>query len=534
MGRGPGSLAAALLALLVVPSFALAERPLYVADEKAKSVVRVDAGTGVASVVTSGGDFAKPSDLAVDRSGQILVADRDAFGGSGGVIRVDPATGAQAKLSSGGSFKEPRGITVAADGTVLVADRDAFGGSGGVIRVDPATGAQTKLSSGGFFNDPAGIAIAPNGAVLVTDTAGSGKLVRVNPTTGAQAVVTSAGSLDDPYGVEVAGSWGILVADPKAFGGARGVIAVNPATGAQTAVSSGGSFNQPRGVVVLGNADLAVVDSNAFSGAVIRVAQSGGVQTTISAGLPLEAPVGIAIPPDLDGDEVPDYSDNCPAAPNENQADGDRDGVGDACDSRPHQPDPGSGPQVRLGVSVQVAVKRGVVLYKTPKRSSFVKLTDDKVVPIGAEIDARRGTVVLTSALATGGVQSGDFNGGRFRVRQPRKKLGRTDLVLTGKKPRRCHRLRGASRHGVSARSSRKRHRRRLWGDAHGKFSVKGRNSVATVRGTRWLVEDRCYGTLTRVVRGVVSVRDFRRERTVTVRAGEHYLARTHPLRHAR
>jgi hypothetical protein len=46
------------------------------------------------------------------------------------------------------------------------------------------------------------------------------------------------------------------------------------------------------------------------------------------------------------------------------------------------------------------------------------------------------------------------------------------------------------------------------------------------VRGTRWVVIDRCDGTLTRVVRGVVAVRDFRRKTTVLVRAGHQYLAR--------
>ena len=45
--------------------------------------------------------------------------------------------------------------------TILVADEDAFGGSGGVIRVDPTTGAQTVVSSGGNFVDPVGIAVVP-------------------------------------------------------------------------------------------------------------------------------------------------------------------------------------------------------------------------------------------------------------------------------------------------------------------------------------------------------------------------------------
>jgi hypothetical protein len=37
--------------------------------------------------------------------------------------------------------------------------------------------------------------------------------------------------------------------------------------------------------------------------------------------------------PDADNDTVPDSSDNCPNAANQNQQDTDGDGVGDACDA---------------------------------------------------------------------------------------------------------------------------------------------------------------------------------------------------------
>jgi ferric-dicitrate binding protein FerR (iron transport regulator) len=68
---------------------------------------------------------------------------------------------------------------------------------------------------------------------------------------------------------------------------------------------------------------------------------------------------------------------------------------------------------------------------------------------------------------------------------------------------------------------------RRLWGrDRGGRFRTHGKHSHATVRGTRWLVEDRCDGTLTRVTAGSVVVRDTVRGKRVIVRAGERYLAR--------
>ena len=45
------------------------------------------------------------------------------------------------------------------------------------------------------------------------------------------------------------------------------------------------------------------------------------------------------------------------------------------------------------------------------------------------------------------------------------------------------------------------------------------------MRGTKWLVVDRCDGTLTLVRRGEVTVRDFVRKRGITLQAGERYLA---------
>jgi hypothetical protein len=67
-----------------------------------------------------------------------------------------------------------------------------------------------------------------------------------------------------------------------------------------------------------------------------------------------------------------------------------------------------------------------------------------------------------------------------------------------------------------------------LWArDRHGRFRSRGRNSVATVRGTRWVTRETCAGTLTRVMDGAVDVFDRHTHRTVRVRAGHSYLART-------
>jgi hypothetical protein len=174
-----------------------------------------------------------------------------------------------------------------------------------------------------------------------------------------------------------------------------------------------------------------------------------------------------------------------------------------------------------LGRSVGVAEQAGSVLVRLPGSTRAVGLTDAASVPVGSIVDTRKGTVTLSSALPGAASQTGTFHGGLFEVRQPASGRGMTELVLRGPLPT-C--TAGGAR---AAAASAKHPPRVLWGrDDHGRFRTRGSNSVATVRGTSWYVADRCDGTLTRVTRGSVSVRDLHRQRTVIVNAGTSYLAR--------
>jgi hypothetical protein len=101
--------------------------------------------------------------------------------------------------------------------------------------------------------------------------------------------------------------------------------------------------------------------------------------------------------------------------------------------------------------------------------------------------------------------------------------------VLKGEPPRsECAPLKGSA--SAAAAKKKKRGAKSvlgsLWGNGKGKFRTNGKYSSATVRGTIWLTQDRCDGTLTTVKRGTVTVRDLKRRRTVTVKAGHGYLAR--------
>jgi hypothetical protein len=176
-----------------------------------------------------------------------------------------------------------------------------------------------------------------------------------------------------------------------------------------------------------------------------------------------------------------------------------------------------------LGETLAAAPQAGNVLVRLPGSTRAVALNDAASIPVGSILDARKGTVALSSALPGDHTQSGTFHGGLFEVRQAAGARGMTELVLRGPKPK-CT---GAGTARAAAASA-KRPPRGLWGrDDHGRFRTRGSNSVATVRGTAWYVEDRCDGTLTRVSKGSVSVRDLRRQRTVTVHAGDSYLARS-------
>ena len=201
-------------------------------------------------------------------------------------------------------------------------------------------------------------------------------------------------------------------------------------------------------------------------------------------------------------------------------------------------------PPPEQGVTVNVAEVSGTVLVGirataaraargggrvSQKGIKFVPLNEAQQIPVGSFLDTTRGTVRLQSAQNRAGKrQSGKFLDGLFQVRQSRKRRARglTDLVLKGSSFARC------ARRGKRAGASLSRRRiRRLRASAQGRFRTSGRNSSATVRGTIWDVTDRCDGTLTKVRRGKVIVRDFRRKRNITLTTGKSYLARSARLR---
>ena len=134
------------------------------------------------------------------------------------------------------------------------------------------------------------------------------------------------------------------------------------------------------------------------------------------------------------------------------------------------------------------------------------RLTDTDTLRFGVVFDTTKGTLRLTVAKDRKGDESTlDVTGGQFVATQDKTLL--TTLTLTGGNFGVCGKRKLAS--VATTPPPKKKSVRHLWGNGKGRFRTKGRYSAATVRGTHWLTDDRCDGTLTYVKRGTVSVLDY-------------------------
>jgi hypothetical protein len=170
------------------------------------------------------------------------------------------------------------------------------------------------------------------------------------------------------------------------------------------------------------------------------------------------------------------------------------------------------------GKTVNLKLLIAPVSYKVPGAKSFVPLTGEVQVPVGTEIDTDNGRVNITSASDLHGATNKSwFYDGTFTVNQAVSAKPITELALAKI---------DCSSSSSAAAAAKKVNRRKLWGFGSGQFRTRGQFSSATVRGTKWVVIDQCNGTITRVVHGVVAVRDLRLKKTILLRAGEQYLAK--------
>ncbi len=172
-----------------------------------------------------------------------------------------------------------------------------------------------------------------------------------------------------------------------------------------------------------------------------------------------------------------------------------------------------------LSVRASAAVTKG---------RAFIPLTEARQIPFGSILDTSAGVARITTATTTsakGKLQSGDFGAGVFKLLQRRRQRGLTELnIIDTHSARQVCATLGKARIAATHPSSKVLGR--LTASSHGHFTARGHYSAATVRGTTWSVANQCNGTLTRVKRGVISVRDFHRRKTITLFTGQAYLAR--------
>jgi hypothetical protein len=268
-------------------------------------------------------------------SGTIVVADGEAFGGSGGLIAVDPANGRQTTLSKGGQFVDPVGVALAPANKAFVSDQKAFE-QGGLFAVDLTTGQQTKIAASTVFRFPLGIICDPEGQLVV---AYANAVMRVDPTNGEHHAVAPNSRFDQATGVALDDARNVIVSDLDnsgldsrihriAPGGADTILAhaspqtgaqyssvaiepaggilvgnvpnfgphhllrFDPVTGAVKVVSEGQMLLEPTGMAL--EPSGAIVVACARKG-IVRVHPASGAQTMVSSGGSLIFPTGLAI-----------------------------------------------------------------------------------------------------------------------------------------------------------------------------------------------------------------------------------------------
>ncbi len=487
-------------------------------------------------------------------------ASTEAGGENGYTITIENTSGASATLDSI-TDTLPEGFTYTPGSTT-----DA-------TTADPSLEGQT-LTWEGPFDVPAHGSISLHFDVTVSSVEGdydneaggtssdaavtpSGPTATVTVTPAPEPTPPDVGlTIDGP----VSGSTGsdltyVLVATNHGPGAATDVsvsYVVPPGATLQSTSTSQGACT-PGTTVVCNVGSLADGESATIT-IVIRSSQPGSLQSDASVGssggdsnaanddataTTVLAPPTSVVPPtdstttppkDQDGDGIPDAEDNCPTFSNPAQTDVNGNGVGDACNPPPAP---------AAGESANLELISGTIRVKLPGKDEFVELGPGVQIPIGSIIDATGGRVEITTAQTEGGSQSAVFYGGTFKVLQngggtvvparvgsAARAGAQTRLItiirLTGGDFSVC---RAGTAGRIAQAEARRRPIRKVWGSGKGTFRTGGTYSSASVRGTIWLVSDRCDGTFTYVKRGTVVVRDFRKHKTIVLTSGQSYLA---------
>jgi streptogramin lyase len=449
---------------------------------------------------TGNGQFQVPNGVAADAAGNVYVVDQN----GDRVEKFDVNGTFQLAFGGPGTFNGPGHIGIDPQGNPLIVDE----GNYRVVKYSPSGTAMTQYGAfgqnpGQFKSNPKGAAADSAGNVYAIDSGAGGKVnvyapdgtfVRAFGSAG-----TGPGQWTSPRGIAVDVAGDVYVGDQ----GNHRIDVFHPDG---TFVRSFGDQSGPgllsapneldidsEGNVWIGDANLGVYEYGPAGNSLYSRRDTGSDSDRFAL-------LGIAVGP---GDDV-FVTDR---------------GKGRVLRFRQTAPPP------VLGQTAAPTLATGTVLVKPPGGGKFVPLDTRASVRIGSTLDTTRGAVGLSFATnATGTTQSGTFSKGQFTVIQSKvkKNHGLTELRLAG-----GGNFRRSCKVKAGASAARKRPSRSLFSSVKGRFRTRGRNSTATVRGTKWLTKDTCAGTLTRVMQGTVVVQDLRKHKTVTVKRGHQYLARS-------
>jgi len=526
-----------------------------------------DGGAATAALLTS------PSDVAAaGTGGAYLIADTS----NHRIRRVDAAGVITTVAGGDGQLNQPRGVSPTSDGGFLIADT----GNSVIRRVSPTgimsvvagtpgvvgSGGDGGPASGALLNRPEGVAALADGSYLIADTgndvvrlvSATGVITRVAGTVSSTRATSggtfaTSSSLSAPARAVplTGGGGGFLVADTGNNRirkvAANGTVTTIAGTGVPGSAGDGGpataaQLNGPEGLAVRTDGSVVIADATgerireiAPDGLIRTIAGTGTLGFAGDGGDPLAAqvshPRGVAVLgarlwiADTFNHRIrlitttPATTD--PVVP----------------ETVPEHAPPGvSPPQLRR--SAVVTPTAGRVRVRPEGASGFSDLHEAANLPLGSEVDTTGGTATVFFVTNDAGrTATGIASQGRFVLDQPRgldrgQHAGQLDLSgpLAGCSTARRGPARAAAAGPTARAAAAKKKGRRVKVHAKGRIKTRGKYGSAIVRGTRWTMVDRCAsdpkpGTYVSVTEGVVSVRDFTRNRSVLVKRGQTYLA---------
>lgn len=242
---------------------------IYVADYMNSLVKKIPVAGGAPVVVGSG--FNKPTGVAVDASGNIYVADR----GNNAIKKILASNGSIVAFNGIGS---PYGVAADAAGNIYYTDQTNL-----TVRKIPAGGGSPETFSA-TYNGLTGITVDDNGNVYFSDSDSQG--IYKIPAGGGTAVKVNLQPIIQEVGLAVDGSGNVYVSSTS-----DNSVRIYPANGGDN-VQVGAGYNNPAGLAVDVAGNVFVADGG--NNAVKKVQPTGNyfISPMLPSGLSFDSNTG--------------------------------------------------------------------------------------------------------------------------------------------------------------------------------------------------------------------------------------------------